>query len=101
LKVILLTTDQTYDCTKTYAWKADQARNFDKPLNYPKGQLQLWHINFQGFAGEHPERDAQNLLSLVAEPKGSRKRVSRLFMEGNMDEPKLTKKRLKTEKVVI
>ena len=39
-----------YDCTKPVAWRADAARALAAPLPYPKGNLQLWHLQREGFA---------------------------------------------------
>lgn len=52
-----------YTCTKTAAWRGDQARSCHEPLSYPKGNLQVWRLNREGFAdGAASERA---LLTLV------------------------------------
>lgn len=39
-----------YDCTKPVAWRADSARACAAPLPYPKGNLQVWHLQKHGFS---------------------------------------------------
>ncbi len=61
-----------YDCSKAVAWRADAARACAAPLPYPKGNLQLWHLQREGFS--RPQ-DAALLLQLPptaapAAPKG-------------------------------
>ena len=51
-----------YDCSKAVAWRADSARACAAPLPYPKGNLQLWHLQREGFS--RPE-DAALLQQLA------------------------------------
>ena len=53
-----------YDCAKPVAWRADGARACPRPLPYPKGQLQVWHLARGGFA------DAADAAAIVALAKG-------------------------------
>jgi len=51
-----------YDCCKPVAWRADAARSCERPLPYPKGNLQVWHLTQSGFAASE---DAAVILELV------------------------------------
>ena len=55
-----------YTCTKTVAWRGDQARPCLSPLPYPKGNLQIWQVHREGFVGG---ADAEHeLLALIGSP---------------------------------
>ena len=54
-----------YDCSKKVAWRCDEAVELNPPLDYPKGQLQVWHTYVGGFGGADKEADAQSLRSTV------------------------------------
>ena len=56
-----------YDCSKPVAWRADAARAAPRPLPYPKGNLQIWHVGASGFADAS---DGKGLLALAGEGKG-------------------------------
>lgn len=56
-----------YDCAKPVAWRADMARPCARPLSYPKGQLQVWHLARSGFASKE---DAAALAALAAGSAG-------------------------------
>lgn len=57
-----------YDCTKTTAWRADAAVAAPRPISYPKGNLQVWHLCEEGFA---QAADAANVLRLAQSGKRS------------------------------
>lgn len=51
-----------YDCSKPIAWRADAARTCPRPLPYPKGNLQVWHLTRGGFTAGG---DAAAILELA------------------------------------
>ncbi|EOD20357.1 hypothetical protein EMIHUDRAFT_469955 [Emiliania huxleyi CCMP1516] len=55
-----------YDCSKPVAWRADAARACARPLPYPKGNLQVWHLTRSGFAAGE---DTAAILELANSPK--------------------------------
>ena len=54
-----------YPCSKPIAWRASEARALKLPVQYPKGQVQVWHVFDTGFVGPHGQRDAGKLLALT------------------------------------
>lgn len=54
-----------YTCTKTAAWRGDAAKPCAAPLAYPKGNLQVWRLNREGFEGGEEQEGA--LLTLLEE----------------------------------
>jgi hypothetical protein len=52
-----------YDCSKPVAWRADAARACASPIPYPKGNLQLWHLQKEGFS--NGAADGSLLLQLA------------------------------------
>lgn len=53
-----------YDCSKPVAWRAARARPC-APISYPKGQLQLWHLQTSGFGDK---TSGKALLELARQP---------------------------------
>eukprot|EP00966_Prymnesium_polylepis_P198403 4597980-Prymnesium_polylepis.1 len=51
-----------YDCSKPVCWKADAARACTRPIPYPKGNLQVWHLARGGFS---ESTGAQAILELA------------------------------------
>ena len=47
-----------YDCSKTVAWRADRALLTTTALQYPRGQVQVWHLKHAGFEGGKAEESA-------------------------------------------
>ena len=54
-----------YDCSKRFAWRADLGRTLPRPVAYPKGQVQVWHLKAGGFTGTDPAGDVASLLALA------------------------------------
>ena len=46
-----------YDCKKASAWRTDAAIACARPLSYPKGALQVWHLYSDGFADSAGEAE--------------------------------------------
>ena len=46
---------QRYDCTKASAWRADAARPCARPVPYPRGALQVWHLYEEDFGDGAPQ----------------------------------------------
>ena len=58
-----------YECSKPVAWRADRARPCD-PIAYPKGQLQLWHLQTGGFGDKRCVKLLLELAQLPDAPVG-------------------------------
>ena len=59
-----------YDCSKPVAWRADAARACAAPLPYPKGNLQLWHLQREGFTTASDGALLLQLAPAAALPEG-------------------------------
>ena len=64
---------KSYECSKAAAWRADAARATSKPLPYPKGNLQVWHLTKGGF-GDGGGADAESIMALAAAKGGAAKK---------------------------
>ena len=64
---------KSYECSKAAAWRADAASATTKPLPYPKGNLQVWHLTKGGF-GDGGGADAESIMALAKAKGGAAKK---------------------------
>ena len=69
-----------YDCCKPAAWRADSALACDAPMAYPKGNLQVWHLQTSGF-----ERPSEGAL-LLQMARGTTSTSSKVKIEVKVEE---------------
>ena len=94
---------QRYDCKKSTAWAADRAKPVPSGghLEYPKGNLQVWHLYKEGFTNASD----LTVLSELIENDGATKRVAAVKKEvkketkseNDVDEGTKKKKSVKRE----
>jgi hypothetical protein len=84
------------ECSKKFAWKASGAVPCKLPVQYPKGQVQIWHVCEEGFG----EDDGQKrLLALLPKAEKGIKEEKKQGEKKRVEEqqPRKASKRIKTE----